>query len=134
MVEYRKLILFFFFFFPTTCSDKFSKVIKIEPYNRKYYNLHAATYLRLGEYEKARQDAGKAIDIKPGCSSWCLWGQASFWLGYSSEFYLTVPSPYSPQEKAGGNTEDDTDFCYQQRKLEMRMNVPASLSLAINHY
>lgn len=46
-----------------TCSDKFSKVIKIEPYNRKYYNLHAATYLRLGEYEKARQDAGKAIDI-----------------------------------------------------------------------
>lgn len=108
-------------------------MIRIEPYNRKYYNLHAATYLRLGECEKARQSAGKAIDIKPACSSWCLWGQANFWLGYSSEFYLRAPS-YFPQEKAGGNTGDGADFVYQQRKLEMRMNVPASLILDINHY
>jgi stress-induced-phosphoprotein 1 len=49
-------------------SDKFTQAIAIEPENHILYSNRSAVYSAQAEYQKALEDAEKAISIKPDWS------------------------------------------------------------------
>jgi stress-induced-phosphoprotein 1 len=46
-------------------SDKFTQAIALEPNNHVLYSNRSAVYAALSEYQKALDDANKAVQIKP---------------------------------------------------------------------
>lgn len=49
-------------------SEKFSQALAIEPENHILYSNRSAVYSAQDEYQKALEDAEKAIEIKPDWS------------------------------------------------------------------
>jgi Tetratricopeptide repeat. len=49
-------------------SEKFSQALAIEPENHILYSNRSAVYTAQNEYQKALEDAEKAIEIKPDWS------------------------------------------------------------------
>ena len=69
-------------------SDKFTQAITLDPNNEVLYSNRSAVYAAHSEYQKALDDANKAIDIKSNWSKGYLRkGAASRGLGDLREYF-----------------------------------------------
>ncbi|EAW10935.1 Hsp90 cochaperone STI1 [Aspergillus clavatus NRRL 1] len=65
-----------------TAIDKFTQAIQLDPSNYILYSNRSAVYAAQSEYQKALEDANKAVEIKPDWSKgWSRKGAASRGLG-----------------------------------------------------